>query len=1003
MSESEFSFITYSIIFEKYSVNLRLTEYLFRSREGILFEMKIHNKYIVRRPISKIEVINQIYDSNNLNDTLLKIIESDEFEEILLVASKSLYLELKKAKSSKLNKSLTISLIKYILRMSSRPMPFGLLSGLEKKCFKDVNNPEKTFKKMVRPSVKWINEVARMIEQRQTKDSHLKLALNNSVRIANECIYLEFPYEEGQKRIEIRKNNFIELLLKLIEKPISIREVINYFSLKGISEEKTLHQIKTLLKNNILLTSIRPSSNNERNYSLECLLQKGEYIDRDLYTKLKCVESLIKEYENCPLGKGIEKYFLIEKKMNEIVEMKNLLMVDLNLNSNKVVYEKDVYQFIEDIEFLNVFRKFSTFYIGWEDYCDRFWDKYGLFNEVKLLDLLDEDTGLGLPIISDNSRVEKEFNEYISTKIQESILTGNTVIKLDSKEIDRIKEITKYDSSKKIKDGFDVKFSYFEENSIKKVFVSENSFSNTPLSFTGRFNIHKDEMDCIKYEDPEYISAEISVVPNHYPDLGITNCTTKYQIDIDGNLFEDNKNITINLNDLYVGMDYNGMYLKSRSLNKRVLPVSTHMLFYSNFNEKKPLLFLSQFGDFISNTPKDFYLGIGEKLPFVPRVEYKNLVLSLKRWNLPIPDLNGQDLKDYIQGFINNYKVDKLVNLLQGDRKFPIRIDTSLGIELLIKEIKSLKSDYITLVEAPELNEKNVYNYDYIITVLPKCDREKKHIDNSHVNESIRMIPDFNWEYYKVYYKKGKRINTTLKLIDILKENNINKYFIVNYVDVSEHIRLRFKKSNSEFDMEKELKLLLKNNFIKNFSKNIFLPEISRYGGEELSKYAYEIFCLETELLYEMERSNLFKGKNDLQKGVMITIYTILDLFENYNEGLQFLDYLVKEKNKSNLKEFKSNREEYVNNGKYILDYYYTEMGNLQIEKRNKLRQYVTRLNKFNVDRKNYILLSLIHMTINRYLGVDRNLEDTIYEYSKYVFYNLGYTIKKYGESVLYV
>ncbi|MGE7752872.1 thiopeptide-type bacteriocin biosynthesis protein [Lysinibacillus fusiformis] len=976
--------------------------------------MEIYKNYFVRQPAFKLNVINDIYNSENLKETVLRISESNEFKERLLIASKSLYLEFVSRSNQDLNQVVLMSLVKYILRMSSRPMPIGLLSGLNKKSFIDNENKvhmNTNHKKLVRPSIQWLNQVVEIIEQNQLINSELNLYWNSLVRKSKGYLYLDVPSIDGQDRIEIRENSFITNLSQLIDSKKNINEILEYFADLGSSKQKTLSHLKTLLKKNILVSNLRLSSNNKKNFSLDKLLFNEEIIDNNLLNKLHSINDLIEKYENYPIGEGIDIYFKIEEKMCTIAKVKNYLIVDLQLYNDEKLSKEEV-SFLEDISFLNLFKTVSPYYNAWERYRERFWDKYGLFNEINLLELLDEDTGIGGPIFNENPehlKMLSSYNEFLSSKFQECIILNKTNVLFEKSDIQFLQDLTKYNGDEKIKDGFDIKFSQLEEGDVKKFLFSENSFSSTVFSFTGRFNIDNNEEKSFKYTNDNYISAELNVIPGNYPDLGVSNYLAEFQIDMHGHLIDDKEGVIIPLNDILVGMDYQGMYVKSKSLNKKLLPVTTHMLFYSNFDESKPLLFLSQFGDYISNTPKDFYLGIGEKLPFVPRIEYKNLILSLKRWNITTSPENGLTVKEHIKEFIKKYDVEKTVNLLLGDRKLPIRTDTNLGIELIAQEFKIPNLDYITLVEAPELDEKYIYNKDFIISVLPDKNSilsdTKEVVNNSRnlCNLESETKVDFNWIYYKIYYKKGKRIETTMELIKKLKECNFEDYFIVNYVDSHEHIRLRYKENENSLNFEEEIITFVKNNNIKSYSKDVFIPEISRYGEVELYQNAYDLFCLETQILHEMESRGLFRGKSNLQKGIMVTIYTIMDLFENYDEGLQFFDILVMEKNKERLKDFSSNRRVFLDIGKEIL-VYQLNLGHIHTEKRCQLRDYVRQVKgKFQEERVNYILLSLVHMTINRFMGVDRELENMIYEYTKYVFYNLGYTIKNQGELELYV
>lgn len=90
--------------------------------------MSVMDNYLVRRPALKVEVLDSIFNTDKELETVLSFyLSQDQIKERILIASPSLYQQLLEGKFTA---GARLSLVKYLLRMSSRTMPFGLFSGI---------------------------------------------------------------------------------------------------------------------------------------------------------------------------------------------------------------------------------------------------------------------------------------------------------------------------------------------------------------------------------------------------------------------------------------------------------------------------------------------------------------------------------------------------------------------------------------------------------------------------------------------------------------------------------------------------------------------------------------------------------------------------------------------------------------------------------------------------------------------------------------------------------
>ncbi|WDF49014.1 thiopeptide-type bacteriocin biosynthesis protein [Paenibacillus sp. KACC 21273] len=955
------------------------------------------DSYFIRRPVLSFLNLKHLYslDSKHLEKHVLEIIKDDIYMERILIASPELYKELKKINSAEknINKNIIEKCLKYLIRMSSRSMPFGLFSGVSPLTFEHSDSNPTSFKK-VRVSIEWLNIVTSLIESNTTTSSNIELEINSLTREIEQNLIIDRLVNKQLKRTEIKINKFISVLIKFIEKPKSINEILIHLS-DGSDHQKNkiLNLLKLLLNHDILVSNIRPESIAIKKDVLESLISKCDEKEV-LYFELKEIAELIQKYENTEIGKGISLYNDLVKKMSLICKHKRYIVVDLFLDNKLSVLSKDIGEkVLRDTEFLS-FNLYS-YQQNWQQYFEKFIEKYGYYNELPLLDLLDPDYGLGK--IDFNKHTTKNtmlLERYMLSKIQQANIENKDIIELTEIDKKNFRNMNRDPINFKLKADYDIKFGIVEEQGEQKFILDEQNFSLRKGSFTGRFKSDY-EYTCIDQSNQTYIQAELNAVPDNYADIGITYNAPSFQINITSTSQIDPKDRNINVKDLYVGATPSGLYIKSLKLNKEIIPVTTHLLQYINFNENPVLLFLAEFSNYKYSMPRNLTFPSLYTLNYIPRIEYKNIIISPKRWNILWEDMNSYIQNnnctemEFLEWFISLYSVDDVVHILDGDKRLPIYVKTELGISFLLVKLKKLSSTKIlTLIESPEL-KSNMQPFigDYIIQVL--TDEKENMIKPYSMGTPYSSQWATQWKSYYIYYKENKRLSTIRICIDYLENDGIKQYFYLDYIDEQKHLRIRYKSSekDNEVSFDNFLLSLIQDNKIKSFSKHLFLPEYNRYGGKELYSTAYYLFELESKWFFKAIKNDMFKNKTDQEIGIMMCIITILTMHNHFEEGLHFLKTLHTQQQLS-LKVFKKNRDYYVNLGIEAIAIFNDceDLKELGKERAN----YVQLIKEHHSsDRVHYTLQSLLHMTLNRIIGVQLDLEKEVYDLSEPIFFNL--------------
>ncbi|KMJ59132.1 hypothetical protein AB685_08715 [Bacillus sp. LL01] len=980
--------------------------------------MAVMDNYLVRRPALNVDVLDTIFNNDEeLEAVLAAYLSQDQIKERILIASASLYQQLV---DGKLTAGARLSLVKYLLRMSSRTMPFGLFSGISSREFSAaVVEQHASAEKKVRLSIKWYKKLVAIIEDVQGMESEMKVSLNPLVVESSQHYNLDIILQNNFQQLKIKKGLLIKTLVNHSISPIKIVDLLNRIVPEDTDKKLLcLTTIKNLLKNQFLVSELQPSVYYEKDDDLlEKLLASSGFFGDELYSTIRSISTMIETYKDQKVGEGIPTYLEIISTMKRLVESDKYLVIDSvyrkQMDEQTELDKNEIEAMVENLSLLaNLSQQFTA--NTWDHYYLQFVDKYGFFNEVPLIELLDSDKGIGLPSFQNqnqNSEQDEEFISYMLDKLWSNQCSNQYTLELHEDDMKAISTIYKNNRQHKLKDGYDMKFSTVEENGQKLFHLGVNSFGNTATSFSGRLDLEQHQETAPYYSDDHYISCELNGVPINYPDLGISYKKPDYVIDITSR--SEKKDNVIQLGDIYVGADSGGLYLKSRKHNKRLLPVSTHMLYYNNFVEQKPLLFLSLFGKYISEVPTNISLGRLKTLRYLPRIQYKNIILSPRRWNIPLEELKAEPRQRLKQLVEENSLAEHYVYLLDGDKTLPILLHTTIGQDLVIDAIKktSKYSNYLTFIEAPELNEtiqhKRNYVKDYIVTLPPMPRSSVRNVPAEDVGTYEKLI-EHEWVYYKIYYHQNQKQAVLSSCLDSLYKSKFSEVFYINYLDFSgqPHLRIRYKTVKSldtKNSLMETLEDLRMNELVKDYSTHLFEPEHSRYGGSTISKGAYQYFCQETMVGFQLNLQKKWQMTKEAEQGIISMLFTVFDFHDSYESAASYLEQLhlhvQANTDEDYLKKFKSNRNFYTGLGNQALELYKEHQHGLFKRKKEAGRRYSSMVNQqFSPERRDYIFNSIIHMTLNRVIGINKQLEGEVNCLVKYIFHNLKYRLQIKGE-----
>ncbi|NEU69774.1 lantibiotic dehydratase [Spirosoma agri] len=302
----------------------------------------------------------------------------------------------------------------------------------------------------------------------------------------------------------------------------------------------------------------------------------------------------------------------------------------------------------------------------------------------------------------------------------------------------------------------------------------------------------------------------------------------------------------IPLSDLYLSVRNDRLILRSKRLNKRVIPRLSNA---HNFQGGLPVY------QFLCNLQyQDAYLdlrwnwGLLAQQVYLPRVRYNNIVVSRATWQITAKQFDLNDLSR-LRDQLNEAGLPHEFLLVHGDNE--LRIDTSIdaAVHLLVHELR--RTNTVRLVECLQTPDRcpvrgpgeQAFTHELILpfrnpSALPYAPIDT---DTSDIPQR-RFSVGSEWLYLKIY--AGEKASDSL-LVDALypaikelvDQKIVQKFFFIRYKDQDPHLRLRFHGNPFiEFyhyvirRIERALQPYVQSGVVHKIQTDTYQRELERYG-----------------------------------------------------------------------------------------------------------------------------------------------------------------------------
>jgi thiopeptide-type bacteriocin biosynthesis protein len=1011
--------------------------------------LKPTDYYLLRFPLypyKNLQSLNQAIDEKDIKS--IKSIFSDQlFLNGIFLSSKEFYKTalawILDTKGFDEDDRLLASLYKYYNRMCTRSTPYGLFAGFNTGKISDNNSDIQRhelapYQLFIRPDMLLIENLKqiKLNDNKKIVANTINYFPNNTVyKIGDSLRYIELDAKK-YKISEIAAHELLTKILLFTERGKTTNEIKEFIEIQepGSDENSICEFISELIDSQVIVTKIPPYLTNTTDIleSLYTFAQNSNIWDGEI-AQLDAVGKDIRNAisTNTSIAAVADKYDLWE---NNDQDFQVDVMFNLkNNNINKKIIDS-IAKTINELQKIESHYKISTL----EDFKNRFLNRYEA-EEVCLVDVIDPNIGIGydlqvsgnieyMPLIEGvefaaptgpESIINNRFVEYVNRKFYEHFSFKN-IDPIILEEIDINNNIINDKPSSNPFEDYYLLGEFISQN-IKELDKGNFKFHTiysipSPLSASvlSRFAYYDKELEKkirgqIDTEESDYLYAEVV----HQPEGRIGNILLRsniYAHEIPYVTQANPSSHEIPIQDLFVSIRNNKIVIRSRRLNKQILPrlSSAH-----NFQKEQLPLFRFLCDLQYDGKQKGFKWDWGqlESNIYLPRVEYKNIILSQARWRISAK----KDIDiDKLKGIIKELNIPNNCTIKQGgDNILRLDLSNSICLNIIVQQLK--KRDIIifeSLVNTPFLEIAKDFYFSEFIFSLTSTQQQKppkgESSFRSTTTDKVQRVffPGDEWAYYKIYCSHAVGDSVIAGIAnganEFFEDNDDPIWFFIRYQDPEYHIRFRIKsdKQNNIINIIKDhLKILIDDKLVFSITQDTYKREIERYGIHNIENSEYYFFHDSVCAAQLIERIKEHPMGEDVRWIVAIlSIDLMLDDFDiSYFDRMElmrksfdsFQAEFVDQNDSTVKKAFKKSIDRKIRTNQALLleliaekkfSDEYEEFSEILYNRSKTTKSLISKIKESNLNKEILLnhLQSYIHMNLNRIFFSQIRMHETV-------------------------
>ncbi|WP_437716831.1 lantibiotic dehydratase [Sorangium sp. So ce448] len=773
----------------------------------------------------------------------------------LLVASRSMSEALERdSASGRRDERVQAKLLRFLIRMSSRPTPYGMFAGV---CVAHLDQ-ETDFtlsgnaRRRIRPDMAWLVHLISTLERLPEVRDGLRVVLNPSAYLrAGRFVLSERASlsEPGQApEVSIRATGAVHQALEMAQRPVAYSHLRDrLLDAPRATPEKVNHLLTSLLEQTFLLSELRPplTGSNPAQHLFDRLA--GIDAARPVLEELGLLLEEASVWATLSPEEAIPAYQRLLNRAERLVPRKDVeppFQVDLFLSPDRTRINRAVGD--EACRAAELLLRLTPYPEGppaLAAYRQAFLARYGVGREVPLLDLLDRNVGLGgysttralpepIPAIAQREGVLMEIAAAAQrtlcpcVELDEALLARLQAAELDPERTSRSLDLAVFVAARS---------SQALDRGEFMLVVGPNVGAQGGGRVAGRFaeGLGEEGVGMLRRiaaeEEPprsDLLWAELVYLPQRPRTANVSVRPGIRGHEIPVGLHPGlTAAESIPLRELVVGVKDDRFYLRWPSADREIRVSSGHML--NAVQGPDVCRFLSDVGDDGTPLLARFSWGKAESFPYLPRVRSGRVVLRPAQWKIDIscrghffPEASPAEFAAELDRWRRTWAVPRHVYLTRVDNRLLLDLDDAEQAAELRREIARLTDGARLILQEvlPAFDELWVagpagsFTTELSVSLVQprpprRCPATGDRIGvATPARPPSRVVgwgdrvfpPGSEWVYLKLYcgpdLQNDLLVGPVRELMHrVLGDGLAGQWFFVRYTDPDPHLRLRFR------------------------------------------------------------------------------------------------------------------------------------------------------------------------------------------------------------------
>jgi thiopeptide-type bacteriocin biosynthesis protein len=801
-------------------------------------------------------------------------------------------------------------LLRYLIRMSTRPTPYGLFAGVALARWGPVTDLGFGTDPRVRarPDMAWLLSLVMALEARPEVRRELSLLANPAAWVRTGRVFLAEQAPTVDRAgwgpaVSVRATRAVRRVLALALTPVPYRRLVaELLSLPGASPAKVEALVEQLCQQTILLTDLRPPLTvpSPARYVAARLAQiPAAY---DVAAGLERLLAAMEDFGALPAEDGTTAYLGLVRMAEALHPSPTSPPVQVDMALSLAGSRISGAVAAETARAAELLVRLSPSTAGpayLHAYRRAFESRYGHNRQVPLLELLDPSFGLGPPSLHAHggwgaAGVDPQRSLLRQQTLRDLALAAirdrRLVVELDERTISRLETAPPQPATAPISVDVAVFVLAASRQAVDagdfKLVIGPNLGASAAGRNLGRFaDLLGSEAEAALGEAahaetahaPDRLWVEVVYLPHRYrsANVAIRPLVRDHEIAL-GTTAGGPSARLIPLNELSVGIRDGRFRVWWTSRDAEVITCAGHML--NNANAPAVVRFLEDVVRDGTAQFSGFDWGPAAGLPYLPRVQAGRTILAPAQWLIgastrddELPAGTPADFHQALTKWRDRWQVPRHVYLTMGDNRLLLDLEDDAQVEQLRIEVRRLDQGSVVLLEealpGPEHawvpGPKGRFVTELVVPLVlrgaptrPATPRRTIAMGAEAAHNRLRP-PGSDWLYLKLYHPRPLEEDVIAgpmrEFCDFAGSAGLaEEWFFLRYADPDPHLRLRFRGDPDNLirrlvpEVCSWASELIADGLCQRFGFDTYEKELERYGGAAGTAATESVFAADS-------------------------------------------------------------------------------------------------------------------------------------------------------------